>query len=467
MGFEIIIDNRIKIKEIDRDYRNALLIETLTKELTLVNPAYDMALKHGRDVRNINPKILNYRYFGKYLAIPYGYIDRLFYLIDSLQIETSIIDNKPVFENDIKIKDNIKHRAYQKPAVEEMVKHKSGILQAPAGSGKTVMGISIIERLKLPTLWLTHTDALLDQTIDRIATFTNIEPGKIKGKIDIRDITVGMVQTLVRRRNIIKEIYDKFGLIILDEAHHCPARTFKDIIMMFNCIHVYGLTATPYRADGLQGVMKQVLGPIRYVIPKSEVIKHGGIILPDVYYRIFTGSRISDNDYTRILNGLIDNEIRNNIIINDVLKEARDDSFCIVLTDRKAHCEVLYKILKEKYDRCEYIHGNDSKKRKEKIIGLLRDKKINVLISTSGLLGEGFDIPFLDAAFICLPFRAKAKLEQVIGRVQRPYDGKKSCRIYDYVDNHIGILSDQFYNRKKTGRFNIYQQAGLKLNRLY
>ena len=87
-----------------------------------------------------------------------------------------------------------------------------------------------------------------------------------------------------------------------------------------------------------------------------------------------------------------------------------------------------------------------------------------MLVCTFALLGEGFDVPFLNRAFITMPFRAEGKVEQLIGRVQRPAPGKEDSIVYDYVDADIGILVDQFNTKGRNDcRFNAYSRLGLKV----
>ncbi len=184
---------------------------------------------------------------------------------ENLSIDVTVKDTRKYFEHTEVDSSKIIYRPYQARAVTKLVsKSPEGVLVAPAGSGKTVMGLSIIPLVGQPTLWLTHTGPLADQAIERAEAFLpNI--GKIgmigRQKWDKGDIlTVAMVQTLVRNPDKLLKMRDDYGLVILDEAHHCPAATFMDVVSQLNSYYMYGLTATPYRRDKLEMLMFQYLG---------------------------------------------------------------------------------------------------------------------------------------------------------------------------------------------------------------
>jgi superfamily II DNA or RNA helicase len=360
----------------------------------------------------------------------------------------------------------IHYRPYQSEAVGKLIQIPEGILVAPAGSGKTVMGLSLIPLLGQPTLWLTHTGQLSIQAKERALKFLpsigeiGIIGGSKWSKGDV--LTIGMIQTLCRNTEKLIMMRDDFGLVILDEAQHCPSRTFLDVVSHLNPYFIYGLTATPYRRDRLENLMFQTLGMTKTIVPQKEVEKHGGIIIPKVRYRTLSSKRIDGNNIQTILKQhIIDNTKRNLIIVGDVLAEAVPGNFCIVISDRREHCEMLYELISAGWEKTGIATGQYSKAYVAEQVERFNRNEITVLVTTFALLGEGFDVPFLNRAFMAMPFRCEAKAEQLIGRIQRTYPGKGDAIVYDYVDDDIGVLKNQFTSKSKDCRYRTYVRLGV------
>jgi superfamily II DNA or RNA helicase len=319
-----------------------------------------------------------------------------------------------------------------------------------------------------PTLWLTHTGPLADQAIERAQGFLPdigdvglIGRGKwVQGDV----LTVAMVQTLVRNPDKLLRMRDDYGLVLLDEAHHCPARTFLDVVSQLNPYYLYGLTATPYRRDKLEMLMFQYLGMDTTTITVEEVEKYGGIIVPTVRVRKVPGPVVDGNNIQQILKKhVVNNGHRNSMIVSDVLAEARTGKFCIVISDRRAHCETLYKAIRKAWKKTGIVTGKYTKKQIAEQVEKFNNEDITVLVATFSLLGEGFDVPFLDRAFISMPFRAEAKAEQLLGRIQRSHPGKEDAVVYDYVDENIGVIKNQFFNQRRSCRYRTYMRLGANI----
>jgi superfamily II DNA or RNA helicase len=459
---EIVLSNKVRVKNPPES-----LIPYIAEKLTVPNPKFEEAVNAGRSTYKIDPSIVNFTYFPDgSIIMPRGIEEWLYDTSDSLKIKYKIFNERTIFPHKQICSSKIEYRPYQFEAVVELSGKNQGVLVAPAGSGKTVMGLSMIPMLGQPTLWLTHTGPLAEQTTQRAQTFLPDvgEVGLIgRGKWQTGEVlTVGMVQTLFRNMDEIIKLRDQFGMVIFDECHRLPARTFMEVAGAFNSFYMYGLTATPYRRDKLETLMFHAISESTTTIPLDKVSEHGGIMIPTVVYKEINSKRVDDNNIQTILSKyIVDNPKRNRVIAGDVLREAVKGHYCIIISDRREHCERLHQLISAGWPKTGIATGKYSKKYVAEQVEAFNKGDITVLVATYALMGEGFDVPFLDRAFIAMPFRAEAKAEQLIGRIQRTFPGKTDAIVYDYVDVDIGVLKNQFYNKRSTCRHRTYSKLGI------
>ncbi len=457
---KLIIDNQLTLLNIPDDLK-----EWFIGKLTFNNPVYDEAVKHGRYLRNIPEHIKLYRDLPLGISIPRGYLQIVENYMVGQGVGLSIQDNR-IITDLISVKSDIKLRPYQDKAKYDLLAHANGMLVAPAASGKTVMGLDIFASVHQKMLWLTHTNRLIQQVIERITDmFSDVQKEEIGviggGKFDIGDrITVGMIPTLVRREAMLPEIGREFGLVIVDEAHHVPASTFIKVIGHFSSYYLYGLTATPYRRDKLEKMMFATMGLPNAVVERSEVRRMGGIITPSVIKRVVPSPKFDGNDFHYIIKELVlPNERRLSMIVGDISAEARNGNYCIVINTRKQYCEMIFERLVVTWPKTVIATGDYSRKHNDEQILKIDNDEATVLITTFELLGEGFDVKKLNRGFLALPFRERARVEQSIGRIQRTCEGKTDAIMYDYVDENIGILENQFLHRSL-----VYKSLGMKMH---
>ena len=187
---------------------------------------------------------------GDRVAIPRGFLNELTDFLHEQSIKFEISDKRTKLKS-TQFETSYKLFKYQEEAVKEILSSDNGLLVSPPGSGKTIIGMDVIARLKQPTLILVHKKQIFNQWLERIEGFLSIPKKEIgqyvssKKKVG-KKITVAMVQTLGRLKNLA-ELRDKFGLVIIDECHHMPAKTFRNVITKLNPFYLYGLTATPER----------------------------------------------------------------------------------------------------------------------------------------------------------------------------------------------------------------------------
>ncbi len=210
----------------------------------------------------------------EHFLLPRGVLDKVTKILQDAGAKVVIRDER-IARKKVAVEFNGLLTPIQDKAVKKIKESDLGILMAPPGAGKTVMACKLISDRKVSTLVLVHRQPLLDQWKERISNFLNIpikEIGtlsgskkKMTGKID-----VGMLQS-ISRLDDLSEIAEKYSQIIIDECHHIPATSFEAILKQLPARFVVGLSATPYRKDGLEKIMFLQCGPVGCEIQPNEI----------------------------------------------------------------------------------------------------------------------------------------------------------------------------------------------------
>jgi superfamily II DNA or RNA helicase len=415
---------------------------------------------------------------------------------------------------------NIDLRDYQLRAIETAFKEKRGILQMATGSGKTVLASGLIQRFGVATLFLVHTKDLLYQAYNVFSKVFQMKIGIIgDGNCEIAPITVATIQTLAPKIADTDELFGDWNydieqeydeetievirsekptsiesfmvdnliktskLIIIDESHHVPSRTFYKIIMKTPTPYRFGLTATNFRDDGFEMKIESGLGKTLVNISASELIEQGYLVKPHIkFIEVPPQSFPRNATYNTVYKGyIIDNSFRNDIIISIAKKEMENKRQIMILIKQIRHLNLLHDLIPNSVIMWGEMKVNERKQ----VLNDFRNKKFQILIATS-LADEGLDLPILDCLILAGSGKSSTKALQRIGRVIRlgdicpkcnnsdiniknihipckcnqcghtfSYHGKQEAIVYDFIDN-VKWLLDHHYRRK-----DLYQQEPL------
>jgi superfamily II DNA or RNA helicase len=355
----------------------------------------------------------------------------------------------------------------QSNAVKAIKKSDFGILLAPPGAGKTVMGCALIAERKVSTLILVHRQPLLEQWQERIITFLGVpkkEIGRLSGakKKMTGRIDLAMLQSLTRLEDA-SEIAQVYSQVIIDECHHIPAASFEAILKQLPARFIIGLTATPYRKDGLEKILFQQCGPIRH---EMAAVDSG--TLEKVVEIHETGLRIPAEwgpqpPYHMLMEHLVTDSARNELIADLTVRALQSGRFPLVISDRKEHLDLLAKGIQAKFQEFELVQldGDLSPKQRRDAISQVHEQKgvgkSVLLMSTASLVGEGFDLPALDTLVVATPLSFEGRMIQYAGRLHRLVEGKSNVRIIDFVDSFSAMFLKMYRNRLQAYRKMGYQ----------
>ena len=447
---KITIKNNLCLIDIPLDLR-----EILIEKLTFPNPKWVENARMSRWNKG-TPKVLQFydKIRGDGLWIPRGYMRQLILLCRHYGIKYQIDDQRRVIEMvDFSFAGSLKQ--FQQKAVNVMLAKDFGTLCAPTGSGKTVMALNMIAERRQPALIVVHTKDLAFQWVDRISAFLGIPADDVGfiggGKKNIgQKVTVALVQSLYK---FAETVAQKTGFLIVDECHRCPSRTFTEAVTCFDSKYMLGLSATPWRRDNLSKLIFWHLGDVHHEVDKNHLIEKGYVLPAEVIVRETDFNPYFDpvNEYSKMLSELTADDDRNQLIASDVALESRNIAgVCLVLSDRKKHCETLRALLKYKHKvSSELLTGDVSDSERRQTLERLNQGQVKVLIATGQLIGEGFDCKGLSTLFFATPVRFSGRVIQYLGRVLRPAPGKEKARVYDYVDVKVEVLKKAALARQR------------------
>lgn len=437
--------------------RNRIELERkfITRDsLNFLNPEYLVRKQMGKSIYKVEKYFKLVDEVGKSVFIPRGFLKKLSTFLDSEHIPFEII-REPAIIKPTTFSSSIKLTAPQQNVLEKALQYDEGMIVAPPGSGKTMVGMELIVRRGLPALVLVHRKELLEQWVERIQTFLNIPKVKIgrfygtKKKIG-EQITVGLLQSFARAKEL-SDYTNAFGTIIIDECHHIPAKTFRTTIVRFNPYYIYGLTATPKRKWGDEKIIHAYIGE---TIANMEDTPSELTILAEPKTKLEIVLRNTDleipfawkTDRFQLLAKIIsfDTE-RNRLVADDILAQVNAGERVLVLSERKEHLDILLLCLKGK---CEtiLISGDDSSAQRFRKLKSIKNGNYQVILSTGQFFGEGMDINNITVLVLAFPFSFEGKLVQYIGRLLH---GANPKRVIDYRDSKVEFLERQYKQRQR------------------
>lgn len=428
------------------------VLEQIKAELTIKNPDYIMKIRIGLNrylwgeeyIKLWSEKVVDE---VKTYILPRGFYARLWEITQNFNaVDKTTILPYVEFPSAPELRD------YQEPAIELSQKWVSGISIMPCGAGKTETALGIVESIGQPTLWITHTMDLLNQSMNRAKSRLGLTGNQV-GVIQGDNFTIGThmtfatVQTLDKRD--LTDIVDKFGCIVVDECHmvfkdESKSRMFESVISQFPARYRFGMTASEYRSDGLIETMFHVIGPKFYEVTQTQLNAAGKVMVPQVEFVETNFSYTPKEDkmmnVAKMISAMKDDSHRNNILKMQ-LHNVAPKEYCLVLGDSLDHLEMLYNYILSEGKAAAFVHGNTPKKQRVKIMAAMGIGKYQYLFATYQLAKLGLDIPRLDKLLLATPKKDKTTIQQAVGRIMRLFEGKGTPIVYDIWDKNIPQLA--------------------------
>jgi len=345
-------------------------------------------------------------------------------------------------------------RDYQQECLAQILaRYKDGVRRQlvclPTGTGKTVIFAAFpgFFRMKHRMLVLAHREELVDQARDKILRANpdlkvGIEQASRRAADD-DDVVVGSVPTLGRAnsKRIEKLDPDEFFLVVVDEAHHATAKTYKRVLERFGVLEektdklLVGFTATPKRGDGVG--LDEVFNEIVYSRSLPEMIV-AGHLSPVGGYRIETevdlsGVRTRMGDFVAAqLSEAVNIQERNELVVK-VYKEQLQERQTLVFCVDVAHAVSLGEAFQRSGVKAASITGDTPSDERAATLEAFSDGDINVLTNCM-VLTEGYDESAIAGIILARPTKSQLLYTQMIGRGTRLHPGKENVLVIDIVD---------------------------------
>lgn len=453
------VAEKIIIREPNKELR-----DWCKETLIINNPEYAKKQAMGLWTGNIPRQFCLYEEVGESIILPFGCLYNLHERFPDMPLESHIMRSEG-----FSYLSRINTYPYQEKAVEAVLERKNGVLVMPCGSGKTQTALEAVDRIGMRCLWITHTQDLLNQSMNRAKSvydaafdsYGTITEGKVKIG---RGITFATVQTASKVD--LTPYRNEFGVIIVDECHKAvgsptKAMQFYRVLSALSCRYKIGLTATPKRSDGLSDMMFALLGGIIHEVSREEV---AGNTCPVKVMQVRTGYMPSMDmalcgdgtiNYAGLVADLTGDQNRFQFVLDYVKKYAQKGAM-LVLGNRVEYLKQLCKEYTQGKAVCLSGAGNSkaAKAERKAALNALNEGELDCVFATYALAREGLDVPNLRYVVFSTPEKDPTTIEQASGRVGRKADGKSYGTVIDFVDE-FGMYKGWW---KK--RLSVYKKLG-------
>jgi superfamily II DNA or RNA helicase len=409
-----------------------------------------------------------------------GCISNVIKVLNTFEIEFKVVDKRIAIPPGVPIslRPGVTPRPYQAEAVAKGLKAGRGIFRLATGAGKTFIGANLLGQLNLPSVVFVHTLDLLDQFKTAVEFFLNIEVGQIGGGVvEPKHFTIVMMQTAIRafdqkyvkyevdpddeyddelaynmqQKADIRRCIEQANVIISDECHHLSAATLQSLFKIAkNAYYRYGLTAT-LREDGADLLIHGVTGKVISDVSASFLIEHDPpyLVRPHIYYIKIPKPRGTGggNYQQRYKNDIVENEMRNELIIQSTMRLVKKGHRVLVLAKHIKHLKTLTEMMDDGFTsswpdlagcnsktvQWELATGQVNKTKRKEIIEAMRVNKLECLFAST-IADEGLDCPPISAVILAGGGKSATKAFQRVGRALRLFETKDKAVIIDFYD---------------------------------
>jgi len=359
----------------------------------------------------------------------------------------------------------------QQEVADIWVKKGYGQIEAPARFGKTLVVTSIMTRLGLKSLLLSHQWDILDQFESTIREHTDVEDfeklvgHKLVSRLDKWDwerleeleIVLSSWQAWWHpsKRNYLKKYRDSFGIILVDESHLSQAECYSRVVNSFNSKFRCGNTATPFKLNELHVIIENIVGPVVAEGRSKQMRCTVNYVHTDIEVEKFPQGR-----WATMINRLTKDKDRNRLIIDEAVADAVAGRHILITTERVEHAKTLAEAISSEGIPAIHVTGNTTAR--NALWNRARSGEVKVVVAMRRITRLGIDVPIWDTYYNTLPTSDPFNYYQELSRIRTYYDGKPTPIIKDFIDDPVkearGAILGTMSKRNK-----VYQEQGFEI----
>ena len=330
-------------------------------------------------------------------------------------------------------------RPYQQRLLEQLAAatDKRILVVCPTGGGKTVVAAALMASSSRCALMVAHRREIVNQTAAKLAAF-GVHHGLIQaGEEDklrpMAAVQVASIQTLHARAIRSTTMPMPFAdLVVIDEAHHACAMTYRKVIEAYPDATVLGLTATPCRGDGrgLGGIFDVIIEA-----PQVADLIEQGYLVPTLCYAPvdpdLRGVKTQAGDYAV---GQLERRMNTDQLVGDIVSHWHrfgQNRPTVVFAVGVAHSIHLRDEFLKSGVKAEHIDGDTPKDERDATLRRLAAGETTV-VANCMVLTEGWDCPKVGCTILARPTKSMGLFRQMVGRVLRPAPGKVNAIVLDH-----------------------------------
>jgi superfamily II DNA or RNA helicase len=409
-------------------------------------------------------------------------------LLQAAALDVNVIDQRTVVAAATPLACKTVPWDWQETILQDCMKHGRGIVKAPTGSGKSIVMTNLIARINNPnTLILVNKRDILYQLKRDMKNDLGLEIGQIGDSvIDIRPITIAMIQTLANvykikvegfeekdktkinheKESAIKRIIMDTECLMADEVHNMVAKTYYSMQRYFkNAYFKFGFSATPYRTDQADLLLEAAFGPRVSELSCTELIDKGFLARP-IFYLV----KVKHNRAPREWNyqelyekEVVLHEERNFAIVKLATKFWKENRRVLVIVNHRKHGEILENMLGITIGakNVKYVHGDTDTGERQQALTDLNTGDIRMVVATK-VWSEGINIKNLEVLINTKAQESPVDFVQIIGRAMRKAEGKDKVCIIDMYDHGCRYLEKHAKARLEV----LKQEPAFELNEI-
>lgn len=336
-------------------------------------------------------------------------------------------------------------RPYQEDAITASLTsaYQRQLIVLSTGMGKTITGLALARKMDTRTLWLAHREELITQPAKSLKlVWPEASSGIVKADLNqyMRQVVFASIQSAQQERRAAQLVSERFGLVVVDEAHHALSPGYVALLEQLGCMReggpkLLGLTATPERSDN--GALSDVFQGIVFQVGITTAIAGGYLVAPTVLERAIN----VDLDKVTVARGdfgakQLDIALMQAGIVGEIAAAYEEQCAgrrkTLIFVVSVAQAEAVALELRKRGHRVASVSGETAAEDRRRTLAKLKSGEIECVVNCM-VLTEGFDEPSVDCIILARPTQSKPLMIQQVGRGLRLFPNKTDCLVIDMV----------------------------------